>query len=91
MKHVATSVEAYLGDMNEMDENLPIHKVVKKSGKFDCAICTHILEDLRNPVMPLKMLPLIAKAGFVATPSDHAELARFKVGPTGPRGWMHHR
>lgn len=39
---------------------------VKQHGKFDFAICTHTLEDLAFPQVPLVMLGRIAHEGFVA-------------------------
>ena len=62
---------------------------VKEHGKFDFCICSHTLEDLAMPSVTLKMMPLIAKEGFIATPSKFAELSR--VGDQPWLGYIHHR
>lgn len=73
--------------------NLPwvwydVENYVEEHGKFDFCICSHTLEDLANPMLPILMMPRIAKAGFIAIPSKYAELRRnvFKF-----RGSIHHR
>ena len=70
-------------------------------GKFDYAICTHVLEDVRNPPMILESLPAIACEGFISMPSKHAELGkgecdadetRAQMGiREAYRGYIHHR
>ncbi|CAE7257363.1 OS5_229L [Symbiodinium natans] len=43
-------------------------------GKFDFVVTSHVLEDLREPSTVVRLLPMIAKAGFVAVPSKFYEL-----------------
>ena len=76
------SLEAYIGDLNEREVYEPILEAVKVHGKFDLAICAHTLQGLRDPITLIKMLPFIAKAGYVATPSKQAELTRLVCGLT---------
>jgi hypothetical protein len=74
--------------------------------KWDFAVCTHVLEDIRNPPMVLEMLPQIAKEGFISMPNKMWELgycenvkpenyieARLIPGVNGHtyRGFFHHR
>jgi hypothetical protein len=63
--------------------------LVEKQGLFDYAICTHTLEDLYDPIMALRYLPKIAKAGAISMPSLQTELCR----EDDPRflGYIHHR
>mmetsp|Transcript_43230 Transcript_43230/g.78666 ORF Transcript_43230/g.78666 Transcript_43230/m.78666 type:complete len:284 (-) Transcript_43230:165-1016(-) len=88
------SVEQFVGDINEAEGWEELLRHVQNRGKFDFVICTHTLEDLRNPTIAARMLPQIAKAGFVAVPSKFRELAKFqwmKDPPNGWRGYFHHR
>lgn len=59
---------------------------------FDYVICSHTLEDIRDPVRVCQELSRVAKAGYVECPSPMAELVR-GVDPGG-RSWVgyyHHR
>lgn len=57
---------------------------------FDFAVCSHVLEDVRDPVWVCSELSRIARAGYVETPSRVAEQSR---GVESPRyaGFCHHR
>lgn len=61
---------------------------VYQNGLFDFCYASHILEDISNPLLVCNMLPLIAKEGFIATPSKYAESKRYNF---PYRGYMHHR
>src|SRR5437763_12138274 len=57
--------------------------------QIDFAICSHTLEDLRDPVWVCSELARVAKAGYVETPS---RLEEQSWGVSGPWvGWPHHR
>lgn len=55
-------------------------EVVARDGLWDFAICTHTLEDLYNPIVALELLPRIARAGVIATPSLRTELSHVESG-----------
>ncbi len=88
------------------DVNMPlgweeILEYVENHGKFDFAICTHVLEDVRNPPMILESLPLIAHEGFVSMPDKRTELQIQECNEPDTlermglkrayRGYFHHR
>ena len=58
-------------------------------GQFDFAVCSHTLEDVRDPVIVCRELQRVAKAGYVEVPS---RLEEHMTGLSGPwAGWAHHR
>ncbi len=58
--------------------------------QFDYAVCSHVLEDLRDPVWVCAEMSRIAKAGYVEVPSRVVEQS---TGIEHPRlaGYYHHR
>jgi len=57
--------------------------------QFDFAICSHTLEDVRDPVRVCEELQRVAKAGYIEVPS---RLEEQTVGINGDwPGWAHHR
>jgi hypothetical protein len=55
---------------------------------FDLAVCSHTLEDVRDPVWVCSELSRVAKAGYVEVPS---RLEEHSWGIHGPwAGWSHH-
>lgn len=57
--------------------------------QFDFAICSHTLEDIRDPVWVCGELVRVAKAGYIEVPSREEEQSRGLHGPWV--GWTHHR
>jgi hypothetical protein len=57
---------------------------------FDFAICSHLLEDIRDPIWVCSELRRIAKAGYIESPSRVVEQSK---GVENPRhaGYFHHR
>lgn len=78
------------GDLNSPSLFRDLEEIVSRDGKFDYALCTHTLEDIRNPQLTLEFLPKIAKAGLLSFPSKYLELQKFEA-PTSVRGFHHHR
>jgi hypothetical protein len=57
--------------------------------QFDFAVCSHTLEDLRDPVWVCAELQRVARAGYVELPAPVDDLT---WGVNGPWvGWSHHR
>jgi hypothetical protein len=57
-------------------------------GQFDFAVCSHTLEDVRDPIWVCEELNRVARAGYVETPSRLEEQSRGVAGPFV--GWSHH-
>jgi Methyltransferase domain len=57
-------------------------------GQFDFVVCSHTLEDVRDPVWVCGQLERIAKAGYIEVPSRLEELSYGVQGPWV--GWGHH-
>jgi hypothetical protein len=76
-------------DICDPDSWLKLFDITKKDGLFDYAICTHTLEDIYNPILPLKFLPKIARAGIITMPSMRTELSRPESNDW--LGYIHHR
>jgi len=57
---------------------------------FDFAICSHLLEDIRDPIWVCSELKRIAKGGYIESPSRVVEQSK---GVENPRhaGYYHHR
>lgn len=57
--------------------------------ELDFVICSHTLEDVRDPLWVCSEMIRIAKAGYLEVPSRIAESSR-GIEP-GQAGWSHHR
>jgi len=56
---------------------------------WDFCICTHTLEDSRNPDLAIRRMKQIAGAGFIAVPNKHTELSPLESAYF--LGYCHHR
>ena len=57
--------------------------------RFDFVVCSHTLEDVRDPVRVCAEIARVGKAGYIETPS---RLEEQSYGVQGPWvGWGHHR
>ena len=60
-----------------------------ETAQFDFAVCSHTLEDVRDPVWVCSELSRVARAGYIEVPSRLEEQC---YGVNGPWvGWSHHR
>lgn len=57
---------------------------------FDFAVCTHVLEDVRDPLWICSEMQRIAKAGYIETPSRAVEQSKGVEHPCYA-GFYHHR
>jgi SAM-dependent methyltransferase len=57
---------------------------------FDVVLCTHTLEDIRDPIRVCEELSRVGKAGYIETPPAAIELTRGAESPLWC-GWKHHR
>lgn len=57
---------------------------------FDFSICSHVLEDIRDPVFVCSELMRVSKAGYIETPSRLVEQTMGVESETYP-GYCHHR
>jgi hypothetical protein len=68
-------------------------------GYFDWSFCSHILEDVRDPIALVKELRRVARAGYIETPSRTREIfakarlatLRRWLGRGAEIGFYHHR
>jgi len=60
-----------------------------RDNEIDFAICSHTLEDVRDPIWMCSELNRIAKAGYIEVPSRLEEQSYGFQGPW--TGWSHHR
>ena len=66
----------FIGDVCIPDTWMPVMEDVASNGLFDFIICSHLLEDIRDPYSVLHRMGNIGKEGFIATPSKYTELTR---------------
>jgi SAM-dependent methyltransferase len=57
--------------------------------QFDFAVCSHTLEDVRDPVRVCEELARVARAGYIEVPSRLEEQSPMDGRPGV--GWTHHR
>jgi hypothetical protein len=81
---LTTSKPVYIGDICRPQVWEQVREKV-----WDFTICTHTLEDIRNPDFVLDQLMAVSKGGFIAMPNKHQELSCIQS-----RYWLgyaHHR
>jgi hypothetical protein len=57
-------------------------------GQFDFVVCSHVLEDIRDPLWVCSELQRVARAGYIEVPSRLEEQSEFVQGDWV--GWGHH-
>lgn len=72
------------GDINEpaVWERIP-------ERRFDFSICTHTLEDIRDPAFVIQKLMRISRSGFISMPNKHTEMSNIES--VYWLGYCHHR
>jgi len=78
------SKKVYMGDINS-------EKVWKEIGreKWDFCICTHTLEDIRDPKFVIDRIQSSFQSGFISIPNKHTEFSN--VESKHYLGYCHHR
>ncbi|MDD4939894.1 MAG: methyltransferase domain-containing protein [Candidatus Omnitrophica bacterium] len=61
-----------------------------KDKEIDFVICSHVLEDIRDPVFLCSEICRIGKKGYIEVPSKYAELS-FGIENPHYAGYSHHR
>jgi hypothetical protein len=84
MRPVQTARDVLLGDV--CDDSF---RDSLNGRRWDFVICTHLLEDLRDPAPVVRWVQQIAPAGFIAVPNKHTEVSAVES-PQYP-GYYHHR
>lgn len=64
-------------------------KVANFSTSWDLIVCTHTLEDIRDPGFVLDQINRLSKAAFIAVPHKHTELGW--IDSPAYVGYCHHR
>jgi hypothetical protein len=59
------------------------------AGQFDFSVCSHTLEDVRDPIWVCSELVRVSRAGYIEVPSRLEEQSYGFQGPWA--GWGHHR
>ena len=86
----ATDRRLFLGDVCRPAVWDEIAQEVEHRGaRYDFSICTHVLEDVRDPFFVARQLARVSAAGFVSMPTKHTELSH--VDSTAYLGYCHHR
>jgi|GEM_PF-1465887 len=61
-----------------------------KDKEFDFVVCSHVLEDVRDPIFVCAQIQRVGKAGYIETPSQFRECAKVSANDVAA-GWGHHR
>ena len=61
-----------------------------EDNQFDFAVCSHLLEDVRDPIWVCSKISRIAKAGYIEVPSRMIEQSKGIEHPSYA-GYYHHR
>jgi SAM-dependent methyltransferase len=61
-----------------------------RAKEFDFVICSHLLEDIRDPLFVCEQLIRVAKRGYIEAPTRYRECARAAAADT-VSGYDHHR
>lgn len=61
-----------------------------KDKEFDFAICSHLLEDIRDPIFVCEQLIRVSKSGYIEVPTRYRECSRAAANDT-VSGYDHHR
>jgi len=85
MEEAFSSKDWYVGDICSPDvwSNF-------QDKEFDFVVCSHTLEDIRDPIFVCSQLIRVAKAGYIEVPSRFRECLKGNLNSI-VSGWEHHR
>ncbi len=89
---------SYFKDVQILPENWLVHDICDRQpfpfedNYFDLVVCSHVVEDIRDPIHVCSEISRIGKAGYIETPTTLLELTR-GIDPQGKAysGYCHHR
>lgn len=82
--HIQPGKRVWTGDINESTTWSEF-----ETDTFDFAICSHTLEDIRNPFFAAAQMARVSKAGFIAVPNRFQEFHSME--DLRYRSYWHHR
>lgn len=77
--------KVFVGDVNDSE----LWGQVTSEGPWDFLICSHLLEDIRNPSFVIEKIQQVAHSGCIAMPNKHTEFSLVESG--NYLGYGHHR
>ena len=94
----AKDIWSYFKDVPILPENWLVHDIFDRKpfpfedNYFDLVVCSHVVEDIRDPIHVCSEISRIGKAGYIETPTPLLELTR-GIDPNGKAyvGYCHHR
>jgi hypothetical protein len=84
-KECFTKNSWFIGDVNQLETWERF-----KDKEFDFVICSHLLEDIRDPIFVCQQLNRVAKRGYIESPSRFRECSKIRKTDTYA-GYDHHR
>ena len=89
-------VDAYVDVIDDKDKNVILGDINNESTwekiqstNWDFVICTHTLEDIRDPSFVIEKINCTFNSGFISMPNKHTELSRIESRKY--LGFCHHR
>jgi hypothetical protein len=82
--HPVNDAPTIIGDIHD-----PLVWEKVRAARFNFCICSHILEDIRDPLFVLRQLSHTFEHGYIAAPNKHVEFGHIES--RDYVGYAHHR